>query len=183
MRFGSPKALADIYGTSVIGHLQKVLIDSKVHDIVIVLGDHREKIRPHLLNHKKIKVVYNKDYKLGQTSSLKAGLQSISRQACGFMLLPVDFPLIKRETIDELVREFCANKHRILIPAHHDKRGHPPIFNIALKDTVMNMSNDVGVNTLEHQRESETFLYAVADPGVVSTFNTPKEFEELKTLL
>ena len=86
-RFGSPKALADISGVSVIRYIQNTLIESKIGEIVVVLGANKEKIKSHILNHKKIKVVYNKDYNFGQTSSFKAGLSQISNDSKGIMLL------------------------------------------------------------------------------------------------
>src|SRR3990167_701833 len=94
-RFGSPKALAKFKGRTVIEHLQIVLIASDLDEIIIVLGAFVNDIKPYLLKHKKIKVVYNKDYNLGQTSSFQTGLKVMDQQSQGVMLLPVDFPLVQ----------------------------------------------------------------------------------------
>ncbi|VAX34845.1 hypothetical protein MNBD_UNCLBAC01-1087, partial [hydrothermal vent metagenome] len=73
-RFGSPKALAKQPSNNrpIIEKIQKTLLKTKIDEIIIVLGAHAESIKPFLLKHKNIKVVYNKDHNFGQTSSFKA---------------------------------------------------------------------------------------------------------------
>ena len=80
-RFRSPKALARLGQDTVIEHLQKTLINTQISDIVIVLGAEAETIKPFLLNHKKIRFVYNKNFNFGQTSSFKTGLTGILSQS------------------------------------------------------------------------------------------------------
>ncbi len=101
-RFGSPKALAPWGAGVLIAHLQDMLLSTNLDEIIIVLGSSAQQIKPLVLKHNKIKVVYNKDYKFGQTSSFKAGLQEVSASAQAVGLLPVDFPLIKKETIGDV---------------------------------------------------------------------------------
>src|SRR3989344_7860118 len=101
-RFGSPKALARLNDRALIEHLQELLLATQLHEVIIVLGHGAEQIKPFLFKHKKIKVVYNKDYKFGQTSSFKCGLKEVALQAAGIMLLPIDYPVIKAETFDTL---------------------------------------------------------------------------------
>ena len=94
-RFGSPKALAHIYSNTIIESLQTKLLKTNLNNIIIVLGAYAEKIQPFLLKHKKITVVYNKDYNFGQASSFNCGLKNTDKKTEAIMLLPVDFPLIK----------------------------------------------------------------------------------------
>ena len=182
-RFGSPKALALINGVTIIEQLQSILIRSQVGEIVVVLGDHADDIKSHILNHKKIKVVYNKDYNLGQTSSFKVGLEAISTVALGVMLLPVDVPTIKVDTIDFLVNQFLLKRPPILIPTYNNIKGHPPIFNAIIKKTLLGMDNAVGLNTFEQERESDIVLLPVEDAGILRSFNTPEELEKIKAYL
>jgi len=79
-RFGSPKALAQWNTGTVIEHLQNLLVKSQVDEIIVVCGAHADQIKPHILEHKQVRFVYNKDYNFGQTSSFKAGLKSVSRR-------------------------------------------------------------------------------------------------------
>ena len=182
-RFGSPKALAVIQGTPVIERLQQILIDSGADEIIVVLGAHHTQIKSHILNHKKVQVVYNKDFNLGQTSSFKVGLKAVSRDANGIMLLPVDMPAIKPKTINRLIHEFQKQRPSVLIPTYEKRRGHPPIFHAKLQAELLNLDNTVGLNSFEHQHASDMVFFSVEDPGILRSFNTPQEFEDLKTYL
>jgi molybdenum cofactor cytidylyltransferase len=183
-RFLSPKALAKTEdGQTVLEYLQKMLLASSVEEIVIVVGADVSSIKPAILKHEKIKTVYNKDYYLGQTSSFKAGLNGVSKEAQGVFLLPVDFPCVKAETLHVLEEYFFLKKTRILIPIYEDKKGHPPLFSMDLKQDFLKISDDQGINEIARQRPEEVTLLAVADPGILLTFNTQEEFLKVRGFL
>ncbi len=176
-RFGSSKALAEINDQTVIERLQKLLVKTRVSEIIIVLGAHADQIKPYILDHTKVKFVYNKDYNFGQTSSFKVGLKNVSDDAKGILLLPVDCPFIQTETIDDLITYFLDNMPLIVVPVFGKKKGHPPLFSIRLKDEFLALDNGSGLNTVAQIYASETSTLPVEDPGVVQTFNTREEFE------
>lgn len=182
-RFGSPKALAPIFSTTAILHLLKNFTNSQVDEIIIVLGAQADQIKASLLKHKMIKVVYNKDYNFGQTSSFKVGLTHASSQSKALLLIPVDYPFISTATIDLLIKEYDKNPKNILIPTFNGRKGHPPIFPISLKQDLLNLDDTLGVNTILKKNEKVLRFFEVNDPGVVQTFNTPEELEALKQSL
>ncbi|HBO96989.1 MAG TPA: hypothetical protein DE315_06005 [Candidatus Omnitrophica bacterium] len=182
-RFGSPKALARLDGRTLIEHLQELLLSTQLHEIIIVLGHGAEGIKPFLFKHKKIKVVYNKDYKFGQTSSFKCGLKEVAAQATGILLLPVDYPAVKAETLDTLITFFEEKKPVALIPSYRDKKGHPPILNVGLKSELLALEDPVGVNTVIHHHRDDVTVLPVDDAGVLKSFNTKEEFDQLKAEL
>ena len=182
-RFGSPKALALINGQTIIERAQQMLVRSNINKIIIILGAESERIKPYILKHKKVRVVYNKDYNFGQTSSFQAGLQSLDKDSKGVMLLPIDFPSVKTETINFLIKEFYLKVPKILIPQYQFRKGHPPIFDASLKKNFLNLQDDKGLNTVQRQHKKDIFLVETIDPGVIETFNTGQELDKIKTFL
>ncbi len=182
-RFGSPKALARLNDRTLIEHLQELLLATQLHEIIIVLGHDAEQIKPFLFKHKRIKVVYNKDYKFGQTSSFKCGLKEVATQVTGILLLPVDYPLIQSQTFDTLMNFFESKKPVAIIPTCQDKKGHPPILNIKLKNELLALADSTGINTVIHHHIDDVALLPVADRGILRSFNTKEEFEQLKAEL
>lgn len=180
-RFGSPKALAVLGGLRLIEKFQNILIASDLNEVIVVLGAHSADIEPYLLKHKKIKVVYNKDYNLGQTSSFKAALRAVSPSSQGIMLLPVDFPLIQAATINSLVNEFNRLKQKplILIPTFQNKKGHPPIFHQSLAKEMGALKDEEGINTIVHRCADKVQLCPVTDEGILLSFNTREELAEI----
>ena len=181
-RFGSHKALARLEKIPLIEHLQKMLISSKVSEIVVVLGASFEEIEPHIFKHEKIVCVRNPDYRLGQISSFKTGLKNVSANSLAALLLPVDYPLIKTETIDTLCDFFLARRPSIVIPTYQNRKGHPPIFHKKLTKQLLEWDASIGLNRFAEQMKPQTILSPVEDPGILLTFNTPAEFAELKKI-
>ncbi|MBI3602669.1 MAG: nucleotidyltransferase family protein [Candidatus Omnitrophica bacterium] len=177
LRFGSPKALAQISSTKTIEFLQQKLIQSLVEEIIIVTGAHEALIAPYVFNHSKVRLVYNKDYKMGQTSSFQTALRSVDKNSHGFMLLPVDYPFVLTKTMDDLVNAFQQQNPDILIPAYQGKHGHPPIFHQSLKKDLLDFSANKGLDSFIRQRQ--VHILEVHDSGIIQTFNTPEELKDL----
>ncbi len=178
-RFGSPKALALVNNITIIEHLQKVLVDTEIENIYVVLGANADEIKAYILNHKKVHIVYNKNFKSGQTSSFKAGLKALPIQSNAVMLFPVDAPFVKKETISAVISRFRENYPSILVPTHQNKKGHPPVFNISLLSQLLNLSDDTGLNQFQHENKDKIVLFEVDDPGVVQSFNTKEELDAI----
>ena len=178
-RFGSPKALTKLHNITVIEHIQNTLINSNINEIVVVLGAHQKAINPYIYNHKKIISTFNADYELGQTSSFKTGLSIVSEESKNIFLLPVDYPLIKTETFNQIILSNQKNKSAITIPVFESRRGHPPLFDISLKQNFLNLENTLGINSIFQSYQKSINLHTVNDPGVTQTFNTPEEFRTL----
>jgi CTP:molybdopterin cytidylyltransferase MocA len=164
---------------TVISRLQKMLIASKVHEIIVVTGADAEQITPHLLNHKKIKHVHNKNYILGQTSSFQAGLTEVCPSSTGLMLLPIDFPLVKTQSIDFLIEKFSQNPDKILIPSFDSRNGHPPIFPSDLRNEFLALKPSEGLNVIQQRYPERVKLIEVSDKTVTQSFNTPPELKDL----
>jgi len=174
-RFGSPKALAKLNETTtVIEHLQNVLLETQIDEIIIVLGADSTELKPYILNHKMVKFVYNKDYKLGQTSSFKTGLKEIAADSQAVLLLPIDYPFIKIETIESMIICFNNMLPNIIIPTYQEIKGHPPIFHTKLKSELLNLDDTVGINMLAQMHEKQTVFLPVDDQGILLSFNTKK---------
>ncbi len=177
-RFGSPKALAKIGSVTVIEFLlNRLANNADIDRIVVVLGADADQIGPYVLKHKKINVVYNKDYNLGQTSSFKTALAFILPVTEGIMLFPVDSPFVQPKTVKHLIDEFYLKKPLVLVPTFGATKGHPPIFSYSLKDEFLALDNASGINQVIHRHE--VLSVPVSDEGIVSTFNTPQEFSRL----
>ncbi|MBF0384637.1 MAG: nucleotidyltransferase family protein [Candidatus Omnitrophica bacterium] len=183
-RFGSPKALATIGSLTVIEKLQQMLLKTSISEIIIVLGSEPEKIIPFIGKDKRISYVINKDFLKGQTSSFKAGVKRSDINSRGYLLLPVDFPLVKTQTIQNLIDIFLEKKPRMLIPLYLGRKGHPPLFSAELRKHFLNLSDENGLNTLAKEDKSgEVSFIDTDDQGVIKSFNSPEEFEALKKLI
>lgn len=180
-RFGSPKALARLNDETIIERTLKKLhpIDN-IKDIILVLGHQARQIKDSIFfNKPKIKLITNKNYRLGQTSSFQAGLEAIAPDSFGAMLLPIDYPLIKAATLESMIREFVKRRSFILVPAFQGHRGHPPLFHRDAFPGLLRMDTSKGINEFIRANQDRIQTYEIQDPGIVGTFNTRQEFQAL----
>ncbi|MGB2901744.1 MAG: NTP transferase domain-containing protein [Candidatus Acidiferrum sp.] len=93
---------------------------------LVVLGCDAERVRRAVPS--TAQVVWNRGWRRGQISSLRRALKQIPAHAA-FLIYPIDHPLLKRKTIQELVRAFRTREEsqEIAIPRHGSLYGHPAI--------------------------------------------------------
>ena len=176
-RFGSPKALAHIWDCTVIQYVQKTLLQSSCDEIIVVLGAHAHEIQPSIFIHNRIRVVYNKDYNFGQTSSVLVGCREANNSSSGIMFLPVDCPLVQASSFSTIIDDFQKHDPDILIPTYKNKKGHPPIFHQRLKSKILDLSMDKGLNSLFVDHPPQTI--EINDSGIVKSFNSPEELKRI----
>jgi len=177
VRFGSPKALAQMRDGTVIQHVQNTLLQSSCEKIIVVLGGHAHQIMPAIFIQDRIRVVYNKHHNLGQMSSVKEGWRQAEENSEAVLFLPVDCPLIEASSIDAVIKHFKNTSPDILIPTYKGRKGHPPIFSQRLKSKALNIPQDLGLNSLFTEHPPQTL--EVDDPGIVKSFNTPQELQDI----
>ena len=178
-RFGGPKALAPLDSGTVIQYMIKTLISTNVDDVVVVLGAHKSIIKPYILKHKHVRIVYNKDYILGQTSSFKAGLKNLDKACTAAFLLPIDYPLVEAETFNTLIRALDRGGSRcIAVPTWNGLKGHPPLFSLKLRPEILGLAESEGMNQIIRRNAALTVLVPVEDRGVWATYNTLQEYRQ-----
>lgn len=178
-RFGSPKPLALFHARPVIEILQERLLGTRLSEIIIVLGHEADLIRPFIFKDPRIRSVVNADYRLGQTSSFKAGLKAVDPGSHGIMLLPVDMPALKPETYEGLIAAFLESSCLACVPTFEGRKGHPPIFSYHLKEEFMKLKDEEPLATVLRHHDAEIIKVPVADEGVVLSFNTPSELQDM----
>jgi molybdenum cofactor cytidylyltransferase len=102
---------------------------------IIVLGCHARRVISALRRGRRASragplpatVVSNAHWRSGQLSSLLAGLRRLPAQAEGFLLYPVDYPLLTPRLLARLARAFSrrAGWQQIVVPAIGRRTGHP----------------------------------------------------------
>ena len=77
---GENKLTKEIQGAPLIKHSVKSILASSIDELIVVLGHQKETIEKLIDKNKKIKFVYNKNYKNGISSSIQTGLRIISKK-------------------------------------------------------------------------------------------------------
>jgi molybdenum cofactor cytidylyltransferase len=182
---GGPKPLLDFEGRTCLSLVLSACLGSRAEETVLVLGADADLVRAAAEQGGKlpssVRVVFNDRHESGQTSTLKAGLESTAGDADGFMILPVDHPLITSDDVDALIERFEMKPRgrTIFIACHENSRGHPVLFASSHKSSILELGDDEPLHDYTRVREAETAEIGVANIGVVSGMNTPEEYRRL----
>ena len=141
---------------------------------LVVLGSDAERILPSVP--KSAQVVMNHRWREGQLSSLLAALENLGSDAA-FLIYPVDHVLIRRNTVEQLVRAFRARSasQEIVMPRRKGAYGHPVIASAAVRPEFFTAqtARDVIYRVPERIR-----VLNVKTAAIFEDFHTPESYEK-----
>jgi len=159
-RMGETKQLLPWGGKTVLGHLLDTLLSSSVDEVILVLGHEADRIRERVAN-RKIKVVFNPDYRKGMSTSLRHGLMAMNPAAEAFLVVLADQPAITSPIIDHLIdsfRRFQPGKS-IVAPAFRGRRGHPVLFDRKYREEFGGLTGEVGGREILARHPEDTWFW------------------------
>ncbi len=175
-RMGAFKPLLPFGGRTVIGHVVANLREAGLRQIHAVTGCHADLLAPELAA-LGVTAVHNANFAAGMFASVQAGVASLPAAIEGFLLLPVDVPLVRASTIARILR--AAANAPIVHPTFRGERGHPPYIGRALFPEILGSSGEGGLRSILAQHEHEAVSAAVFDRGCLLDMDSPQDYRRL----
>ena len=161
-RIGEPKQLLPFEGSTIIETVTDNLLESKLDEVVVVIGHEAERIRSHIQN-KPVKIVFNPDYRNGMLTSAHCGVRSISDSAEAFALMLVDQPFITSNLINLVVDAYAETDRGIALPSYDHRRGHPVIFDRRYAADILALQPENGGVRSLFRKYAHDIHYVVVD--------------------
>jgi len=174
---GENKLTKEIKGTPLIKHSVQNILASSIDELIIVLGYQNEIIEKLIDNNKKIKFIFNENYKSGMASSIKTGLSNLSKNTDAFFICLGDMPMISSSIYNQLIQS--KNQKDILVPIYKNRQGNPVLFNKSMKERIMNIAGDAGAKKILGQNKDKILNVEINDQCIIKGFNTQKDFNSL----
>ena len=178
-RMGKPKQELKIGGKSLAGIVIDNVLASIVDEIILVtqpglpLTD--EIISPD------IKRVVNQEWKTGQSSSMKAGLEALDPESDAVMFFMADQPMVDAGIINDLLMTYHESDKPIVAPLYNGKKGSPVLFNRNLFDELKAVEGDKGGRDLLKSHPVE--YVDIESPLAGMDVDTPEEYKRLKEMM
>ena len=170
------KLIKKFKNKSLINHSLLALHKSKVDKIVIVLGYQDKEVKKVIKRNKKNIFVLNKKFKLGMSSSIKAGLKKISKKDKGFIIVQSDMPFIKTSDINKIYNSIVKKKHLVHALKYKNKIGNPIGFDGLLLAKFKRMRGDVGAKFMVKRLKKNTNFIKVLSKRVFKDLDLKKDF-------
>ncbi len=172
------KPLLALDGCTVLEKAVHSFLKSGIGDIRVVVGHRANELYP-VLDRLGIQTIFNPDFSDGMFSSVTAGVESLSPAVQGFFLLPVDNPIVNRETLDKLQDKFFTTQFGIIYPSYQGTRGHPPLISCRYVNKVMTWNKPGGMRALLEQYEQDALEVEVNDQGILLDMDTPEDYLQM----
>ena len=180
-RMGYPKPLMLWNGRTLLEHQICSLTQAGVAEVVVVLGHQADVISPYARG-AKVRWVKNRDYRLGKTTSIKAGLQHIDPAAKGILLLAVDQPRTA-SIVSRIIQSHLDSDALITSPRFQGHGGHPLVFSASLKPELERLSEDrEGIREVFQAHRERVLEVAFEDSLVCLDLNTQKDYKEARAI-
>ena len=150
--------------------------NSKISKIIIVLGCQYKDVKKKIKKNKKITLVNNKNYKDGISSSIKAGLNKISKKDKGFIILQSDMPFVKTTDINKIYNSIIRKKYLVHALKYKNRIGNPIGFDISFLNKIKKIKGNIGAKYIVKRLKNSTNYIKVSSEKVFKDFDKASDF-------
>jgi molybdenum cofactor cytidylyltransferase len=150
-RMGQPKQLLRVGEETLLDRILGQVLSSDLDLTVLVLGHQAHEIKQGLrtdLHHPKLKIVENKNYLDGISTSIITGLSEVEEAFDHVMIILADMPLVNSSLINLLLHEYLASQLQLGAIKLIGRRSHPVIIGRQFYDELHPLKGDVGARGL-----------------------------------
>jgi molybdenum cofactor cytidylyltransferase len=194
-RFGRPKQLLDYHGQPFVRSVAKTALSSGLAPVVIVTGANAEAVEAAVCD-LPVCIARNTDWKKGQSSSIKTGLQALgshslqdgpphfseigtNRDGVGAAIfLLADQPQVPSTIIKALTDKHAQTLAAILAPLVAGQRANPVLFDRATFPNLMSLTGDVGGRAIFSNYPVVYLPWH--DENLLMDIDTPADLEKLR---
>jgi len=174
-RFGENKLAAELDGRSLIRRALEA-IPTETFDSVVVVTQYPEIAA--LAEEFRFTAVKNEHPDFGISHTIRLGLSGLT-DCDGVLFLVSDQPLLRRESVAELVRLWRQQPEKIAALGSGGVRGNPCLFPARFFPELQNLREDRGGNTVIRRHEEDLILLEV-DARELADVDTPEAMRQVR---
>ncbi len=177
-RLHQPKQLVRWRGRPLVWHAAWAALEAGLSPVVVVGGSEGEGVRAAL---KDLPVLYvpNPDWDLGQSTSVRVGLQSCGPgvEAAAFLL--ADTPFVTDRLLRALVTEYRRTLTPIVAPRVQDRWANPVLFDRSTFPALVELQGDTGGRAIFDRFRIAGIHW---DESITIDVDTPEDLVRLRTM-
>ena len=178
-RMGKLKPLLPLGETTILERLLVLLRDAGIEDIRVVIGHRADEILP-LLERLRVIPVVNSRFREGMFSSVAAGVESLGKACDAFFLFPVDVPLVRRQTLIDVMQAYRQHsRKKIIYPAFCGERGHPPLISASYRERIVGWHGEGGLKALLLEHDAHAAEVEVVDEFILCDLDAPEDYRKI----
>lgn len=177
---GPNKLLLELDGETLVRRVAETALAAGLDPVVVVVGHAAAAVQTEL-GGLTLSFAENRQPEDGLSSSLRIGIDALSREApgaSGAVVLLGDMPWVRREDVTALLAAFDPDAGReICVPSHADRRGNPVLWSARFFGEMMQLKGDLGARELMDLHVDSVHEVTVDGTGVLRDVDTPEALQ------
>lgn len=175
-RMGKAKQTLMWRGKPLVRHVAEAALAAHLSKVIVVTGCAAEEVAS-AVQGLEVQLVYNAHWQVGQSTSIRVGLEALSEAYGGAVFLLADQPLVSAPLIDGLVELHARTLAPIIAPLVDGRRGNPVLFDCSTFEDLRQLHGDQGGRVL-FSRYPLTYL-PWNDAKLIIDVDTPQAYQRL----
>lgn len=179
---GRNKLLTKIDGKAIIRKVVEAALNSKVDEVLVVVGWEAQRIRQALAD-LPCRFILNKEFERGQSSSVKAGLKEVGEPTQAILVLPGDIVRIDPGSINKVVDAYNSGNAPIIVASHQGRSGHPILLRRELFDEIAGIDEETfGLKSVV-KKHADAIKYVETDSeNALWDVDTPEDLKRIRNI-
>lgn len=174
-RFGENKLAAVVDGKTLIERALDAVPTEKLTAVCVVTQyDEVES----LAREKGFAVVSNTHPEWGLSHTVRLGTEALREQCDAILYLVSDQPLLRRESVENVIEYYVNYPEHIIGASHSGKRGNPCIFPRKYYEELCELTGDVGGSAVIRRHEDDLLLCEI-DQSELTDVDTREALRDL----
>ena len=146
-RIGRPKQLLPLHGEPLLRHTLRAILAASLDVVLVVLGHEAEAVRAAITD-LPVRVAFNPAFALGQSTSVRAGLEALAPETEAAVFLLGDQPGVDPDVIDALSASWRTTHAPIVAPEYTGGIGNPVLIDRRVFPELRSLRGDRGANAI-----------------------------------
>lgn len=177
-RMGEPKLLLPWHGAPIIRWVARLALEAGCSPLIVVTGAGAEDIH-HALANLPLSFVHNPDWESGQSTSVKAGVATLSSDVAAALVFLGDQPQIPLKVVEKIIQTYRdrITTEPILIPTVEGKRANPVLLDRSIFAHLVQLAGDTGARALFAQFPICSIPFT--EPDLLLDIDNPDDYQHL----
>ena len=142
------KLLINYKKKKIIQHSVSNILSSKIDYLLVITGRNHNKIRRYIPKKRNVKIIFNKNYKLGMSTSIKKGINYLPKDTNYFFITLADMPNIKKHHYNKMIDLIKKNKNIPIVPFYKSQQFNPVLFPMLFATKLKKLKGDTGAKKI-----------------------------------
>lgn len=149
-----------------------------INQIIVVTGYRGNEIEERLKGFE-VFCIQNECFAKGMFTSIQAGSAALGSDVTAFFIQPVDIPLVKKSTVEALIKQYIGGGKGILYPEFCGNIGHPPLIDCRYREAILKSNGEGGLKNLLQVYADDSMHVPVFDKSILMDMDTKEDYEAL----